>query len=243
MKCAGQDRRYWKPGAIFEVKCPECGAQVEFFKDDTYRRCQECGFQFLNPSMDFGCASYCRYAERCIGDLTPELIAQRKNLLKDVVAIQMRRYYKHDSRQIGHANRVAGYAERIGRAEGCDLSVVLIAAYLHDMGIKEAEKKYGTSSVEYQEKEGQQVARRILNGLGAGDGLTEEVCDIIGHHHHPGLDETVNFQVVYDADLIAELEEQQKEDPPADPKKMSGIIESSFLTKAGRLLAKEVLLT
>jgi predicted HD phosphohydrolase len=242
MKCPGQDRRYWKPGAIFEAECPECGARVEFFKDDTCRRCQECGFQFLNPSMDFGCASYCRYAEQCIGNLPPELIAQRENLFKDVVAIQMRRYYKQDSKQIGHANRVARYAERIGKAEGCDLSVVLIAAYLHDIGIKEAEKKYGTISVEYQEKEGQRVAMDILNGLGAGDELTEEVCDIIGHHHHPGFDETVNFKVVYDADLIANLEEQQKGDP-TDPKKMAGIIESSFLTKAGRFLAKEVLLT
>ena len=25
MKCPGQDIRYWKPGAIFEVKCPKCG--------------------------------------------------------------------------------------------------------------------------------------------------------------------------------------------------------------------------
>ena len=34
MKCPGQDSRYWKPGAIFEALCPECGAGVEFFKDD-----------------------------------------------------------------------------------------------------------------------------------------------------------------------------------------------------------------
>jgi|GEM_PF-6526355 len=35
MKCPGQDSRYWKPGAIFGAKCPECGGEVEFFKDDT----------------------------------------------------------------------------------------------------------------------------------------------------------------------------------------------------------------
>ena len=27
MKCPGQDSRYWKPGAIFEEKCPECGIE------------------------------------------------------------------------------------------------------------------------------------------------------------------------------------------------------------------------
>ena len=34
MKCPGQDTLYWKPGAIFEAKCPKCGKEVEFFKDD-----------------------------------------------------------------------------------------------------------------------------------------------------------------------------------------------------------------
>lgn len=34
MKCPGQDRRYWKPGDIFDVECPQCGNGVEFFKDE-----------------------------------------------------------------------------------------------------------------------------------------------------------------------------------------------------------------
>jgi len=37
MKCPRQDSRYWKPGAIFEARCPECGNDVEFFKGDTTR--------------------------------------------------------------------------------------------------------------------------------------------------------------------------------------------------------------
>jgi len=37
MKCPGQDSQYWKPGAVFEVKCPKCGTEVEFFKDDPTR--------------------------------------------------------------------------------------------------------------------------------------------------------------------------------------------------------------
>ena len=69
MKCPGQDSRYWKPGAIFEVRCPKCGSQVEFFKDDTTRLCKKCGHRFVNPGMDFGCASYCPCAEQCLGDL------------------------------------------------------------------------------------------------------------------------------------------------------------------------------
>ncbi len=52
MKCPGQDTRYWKPEAVFEAKCPKCGNAVEFFKDDTTRKCGICGHRFLNPGMD-----------------------------------------------------------------------------------------------------------------------------------------------------------------------------------------------
>ncbi|MBU0988547.1 MAG: hypothetical protein KKH68_14950 [Proteobacteria bacterium] len=79
MKCPGQDSRYWKPGSIFETKCPQCGHKVEFFKDDTARRCEKCSHRFVNPQMDFGCASYCQFAEQCIGELPPEALAQKED--------------------------------------------------------------------------------------------------------------------------------------------------------------------
>lgn len=241
MKCPGQDSRYWQSDAIFEAKCPECGADVEFFKDDTTRKCKKCGHRFLNPGLDFGCASYCKYAEQCIGNLPPELIAQKQDLLKDRIAIEMKRYFKQDFKRIGHASRVARYADKIGKAEGGNLSVILPSAYLHDIGIKEAERKHNSSAAKYQEEEGPAVAREILEKLGATEELVDEVCDIVGHHHHPREKETVNFKVLYDADLITNLEESHKEVSP-DPDKIKKIIESSFLTEPGRKLAKSVLL-
>ncbi|HJX34891.1 MAG TPA: HD domain-containing protein [Desulfatiglandales bacterium] len=240
MKCPGQDSRYWKPGAIFEAKCPECGADVEFFKDDSSRRCKSCGFKFLNPSMDFGCASYCKYAEQCIGNLSPELLAQKEDMLKDRAAIEMKRYFKQDFKRIGHADRVARYAEEIGKEEGGDMSIILTAAYLHDIGIKDAQEKHRSSDARYQGEEVPRVAREILNGIGARDELIDEVCDIIGHHH-PRPDETMNFKVVYDADLIANMEEKQKEGH-SDTLKTDEIIREGFLTESGRRLAKEILL-
>jgi len=240
MKCPGQDSRYWKPDAIFEAECPQCGDPVEFFKDDTTRRCRKCGHRFLNPGMDFGCASYCKYAEQCIGNLPPELIAQQENLLKDRVAIEMKRYFKNDFKRIGHATRVARYAERIGKEEGGDLAVILPAAYLHDIGIKEAERKYGSTAAAYQEEEGPPIAGGIMARLGAGEDLIREVCDIIGHHHHPRGEETVNFRCLYDGDLLANIEEKQKKSP-SRPETLSEMIEKSFLTESGRKLAVSVL--
>lgn len=242
MKCPGQDSRYWRNDAIFETKCPECGAEVEFFKDDTSRKCKKCGHRFLNPGLDFGCASYCKYAEQCIGNLPPELISQKQDLLKDRVAIEMKRYFNRDFKRIGHATRVARYAEKIGRDEGGDLSVILTAAYLHDIGIKEAERKHNSNAARFQELEGPPVAREILEKLGAGEELINEVCDIVGRHHHPGENETANFKSLYDADLIANLEESRKESA-TDPGNTRGIIGTSFLTDSGKKLAENVLLT
>lgn len=240
MKCPGQDSQYWKPGAIFEVKCPECGHAVEFFKDDTTRKCSHCGHRFLNPHLDFGCAAYCPYAEQCIGNLPPELIAQKQDLLKDRVAIEVKRYFGRDFKRIGHAMRVARYAEEIGKAEQGQLAVILTAAYLHDIGIPEAERKHGSAAARYQEEEGPGVARGILEKLGADVNLVEEVCDIIGHHHSPGSEETVNFRCVYDADLIANLEDRRKEaERRSEPPPL--LKDSLFLTRSGREVAGRVL--
>ena len=241
MKCPGQDSQFWKPGSIFEVKCPKCGNEVEFFKDDPTRKCPKCGHRFLNPNLDFGCASYCQYAEQCIGNLPPELLAQKEDLLKDRVAIEMKRYFKQDFKRVGHAIRVARYAERIGREEGGNLAVILCAAYLHDIGIKEAERKHNSTAAKYQEEEGPPIAREILNRLGAKEELIDVVCDIVGHHHHPGEEETINFKSLYDADLITNLEEKQKEST-TDPEKLAGVVEKSFLTGSGRDLARKVLI-
>jgi hypothetical protein len=43
--------------------------------------------------MDFGCAAYCQYTEQCIGNLPLELIAQKENLFKDRVAIEMKKIF------------------------------------------------------------------------------------------------------------------------------------------------------
>ena len=85
------------------------------------------------------------------------------------------------------------------------------------------------------------MAREILTKLGAEEGIIEEVCDIIGHHHTPRDDESVNFKVIYDADLIVNLEEKQKESP-TPPEHLEKIIGKSFLTKSGKELARKVLL-
>ncbi len=90
-----------------------------------------------NPRMDFGCAAYCKYAEQCLGELSPDLLSKRKDLLKDRVAVEMKKYYRQDFKSINHAMKVARYAEQIAAEETGDLAVVLSAAYLHGIACPE----------------------------------------------------------------------------------------------------------
>ncbi|MBN2373738.1 HD domain-containing protein [bacterium] len=241
MRCPGQDTRYWKPGDIFEAPCPTCGNILEFFKDEPARSCKNCGHRVINPRMDFGCASYCKFAEQCIGELPPDLLAQRQELFKNRVAIEMKQYFHKDFKRIGHAAKVSRYAEQIALKEKADMAVVLTAAYLHDVGIKEAERKYKSAEAAYQEELGPPIAEAIMERLGAPAKLIKEVCDIIGHHHHPRPDETLNFKALYDADMLVNIEESRG-NYLSNKESLEALIDKKFLTETGKKLAREVLL-
>ena len=232
MRCPGQDMQYWKPGAIFESNCPQCGHPVEFFKDDTARKCGKCGHRFVNPRMDFGCAAYCPYAEQCLGTLPEGLAVQKENMLKDRVAVEMKRTYKNDFRRIGRAGRLARYAERIGKAEKGNLAVILAAAYLLDIDAA-AQKPVAGEPV---------VAREILAKLDAREDLIAEVCDIIALHRSGRTGESVNSWIVHDADVLETLEAAHKE-RPIGADELAARIESSFLTASARDAARETLIT
>ena len=149
----------------------------------------------------------------------------------------MKRYFGQDTKRVNHALKVAQYAEEILKIEGGHPLVVLGAAYLHDIGIKQAEEKYGSASVEDQEKMGPDIARDILNRLNVQRGIVEEICDIIGHHHHPRKTETLNFQILYEADWLVNVEDNGFS---KDPKKLEEIIDKNFKTVTGKKFAKEI---
>ena len=241
MKCPGQDIRYWSGNDIFEAKCPKCGTILEFFKDDSTRPCPKCDYRMLNPQINFGCAEYCPHAEQCLGSL-PEGLQMRKgqqNSLKERVLAAMQEYFGEDSRRIAHAIKVADYAEQINKYAQGDPAVIMACGYLHDIGIKEAERKFDSRAAKHQHQEGPPVAREILTKLGVEEEMIAEICDIIGHHHQPRPEETTNFKVLYDADLIVNLQEEQPESGRS-VEKLTTIINKSFLTEAGQKLAREV---
>jgi len=240
MRCPGQDMQYWKPGAIFESSCPQCGYPVEFFKDDTARKCGRCGHRFVNPQMDFGCAAYCPYAEQCLGTLPEGLAVQKENLLKDRVAVEMKRTFRNDFKRIGRTGRVARYAERIGKAERGNLAVILTAAYLLEIDAA-AEGPLGNRPVEHPRPGEPTAAREILTRLGAREELIAEVCDIITRHRFKQTGDSVNFRAVCDAAALEALESEHKRHP-IDAGELAARIERSFLTAAGRQAARDTLI-
>jgi endogenous inhibitor of DNA gyrase (YacG/DUF329 family) len=54
-KCTGNNTQDWGFDAIFDVKCPNCGNLVEFFKDEINRNCPQCKESVLNDRKDYGC--------------------------------------------------------------------------------------------------------------------------------------------------------------------------------------------
>ncbi len=229
--------QYWREGAIFDVQCPECGVIVEFYKDDTTRKCHKCDLRFVNPKMDFGCAAYCQFAEQCLGTLPEDFVVQQDNLLKDKVAVEMKRYFKTDFGSIGHAVRVARYAEEIAKAtEGTNIALVLCSAYLHNIGKFEAEKKHGSKAPEHLQLEGPAVARNILEKLGADENLVEDVCTIISYKD---IDRNrASRNIVHDASLIVTLEDEHKKSP-ISAARIKSCLENDFLSEGGQLKAGE----
>lgn len=207
IKCPGQDTRFWRPQDVFEVECGECGASVEFFKDDAYRRCPTCGTRITNPKLSLGCAQWCRYAKECLGYDPKELLAQQAEeaSLADELVEALKREFAGDQPRITHALLVLERAEEIMRAEGGDPRVVVAAALLHDIGMRAAERKHGSTEAQYQELEGPPIARRIMKELGLDVTTVEHVCRIVGSRHSGGEVDTVEFRIIWDADWLVNL--------------------------------------
>lgn len=230
MKCPGQDSRYWQPEAIFEVQCPRCGHEVEFFRDDSSRACGHCGHRFPNPRIDFGCASYCPYAEQCLGSLPPELVAKNEAQLKERLAREVKYRLGSDFQRIGRLARMACYAEEIAKGEEANLGVVLAAVYLLEL-VPEAERNAGVGWSD--------AATAVLQDLGAGEQLMREVRGVLQRYGEVGAEPILEVKILREAHFIASLEAHRK-GGSLDGAALRTAIEGKLMTKSGKELAKRV---
>ena len=102
------------------------------------------------------------------------------------IIIKMIDYFEGDVRRINHAIKVYQFAKVISSGEDIDHDIqecLEIAAVLHDIGIKNAEKKYNSSAGNYQEIEGPGVAEEILRNFNISNDKVYRIKFLIGNHH------------------------------------------------------------
>lgn len=151
-------------------------------------------------------------------------------------------FFGQDFHRIEHTLRVTSYSKELLESfPGANSEIVVLAALLHDIGIKPAEEKHGTSAPRFQEIEGPPVAKAILAEAAVEPAVITAVVDIVGHHHTPGIVDTLEFRIVYDSDWLVNLPDVYDLDSQTHAE-LTGIIDQEFLTGVGRVRAKEIYL-
>lgn len=149
----------------------------------------------------------------------------------------MKAVFGADTRRIEHSMKVLDFAETILTQEPACREVVVAAAILHDVGIREAERKYGSTAGRFQEIEGPPIARGIMEDLGFAEEVIEHVCRIIANHHSAHGIDSPEFRIVWDADWLVNLPD---EFPEAAPSRLDRFISRVFRTATGRRLARSL---
>lgn len=100
-----------------------------------------------------------------------------------------------------HTLRVYGLCERIGKAEGADMVVVKIAAYLHDIGRSVQDQSAGKVC---HAAEGAKLAREIVGQLLLSDFQKDNIIHCVRSHRFRGGEKpkTLEAKVLYDADKL-----------------------------------------
>jgi HD superfamily phosphodiesterase len=86
-----------------------------------------------------------------------------------------------------------------------EMTVIRLAAALHDIGIVEAEKKYNSSTGKYQEIEGPPIAENIMKEAGIEKEIRDRVCYLIGNHHSYNKIDGIDFQILVEADFLVNI--------------------------------------
>ena len=232
-RCPGQDRRFWKPKDIFEVQCPYCNTVIEFWKDDPFRVCSDCGKEVKNPRLDLGCAKWCKYAKECLGML-PESSAMASPVIERLTARLEQQLNEQPSR-MKHARSICELAETILASEGGDPCIVKVSALF--TGILVTDSVSGTPFPENFPLHDLSFQKTLLEQSGIAPSLTEEICNII--HAILSGNKVVDireFDIVWDAILIGELLLIDDNSP-----KSFALTANTFRTQSGKRLAERLI--
>ncbi len=171
-------------------------------------------------------------------NLIVKLSTEEKAFL-ETVRLAMQEYFGEDQRRIDHALQVSLYARELLSYIEADPVQTLAAAYLHDIGIPEAERKHGSSAGNYQEIEGPPIAKEILASLDADGPLVDAVAEIVGNHHTSGAIDSTEFRIIWDADALVNFAGvlQGKSETHIE-----SVLQGHMVTEAGYRMARKIFL-
>lgn len=159
-----------------------------------------------------------------------------EHIKTDELYKQTIKYFDGDIKRIQHFTKVYTFASLIGRLESLNEKeqyILEATAIVHDIGIKNAEMKYGSCEGKLQEKEGPPVARKLLEELGFDKSDTDRICFLVGNHHTYKNIDGDDFQILAEADLIVNFCEEH-----TDKQSIKTALEKIFKTDAGTEICK-----
>ena len=157
-------------------------------------------------------------------------LTENNLLFLETVKSSMQVYFGSDQKRIDHALQVAGHARELLAYIDADPVVTLSAAYLHDIGIHEAERKHGSNSGYWQEIEGPSIAENLLTQIGADPALIETVSNLVGSHHTPKGIDSPEFRILWDADALVNFDDVLRDKPG---EQVLAILDRHMVTEAG----------
>ena len=151
---------------------------------------------------------------------------------------EMIKLYSGDVKRIQHFCKVHSYAKLIAEMENIDADTLFIletAALTHDIGIHYCEEKYGSCNGKLQEKEGPEIAKRLLADLHFEEQVSERVQYLIAHHHTYDNIDGMDYQILVEADFLVNLYEDE-----LSKQEVEQAYEKIFRTDSGKKMCREM---
>lgn len=145
---------------------------------------------------------------------------------------EMITYYTGDPKRIQHFLKVYEFARLIGESEHLDTQtqhILETAAIVHDIGIKNAEIKFGNCNGKLQEQEGPAPARELLASLEYAPDVIDRVCYLVAHHHTYQNVNGSDYRILLEADFLVNLYEDG-----LDSTAVSNALKNIFRTATGK---------
>lgn len=234
VRCPGQDMSRWTPADIYEIQCPYCQTDIEFFKDEPYLPCPGCRREVRNAKLDLGCAAWCEAAPACLGRMPddPDEIGS----LCDRLVLAIEGLAGASQERIDHVCAVLSSAEAIlERDREAAPLIVKAAAILHEMDERADDQGVGRKPDEGRHRESSTKARTMLERLGVDRPTVDEVCRILRAWNNEEIDSR-EIRILRDAHWLATLPDTSLR---MNYGELTGLIQRVFRTDAGRALARE----